>query len=180
MPGLPYFFGAYSHRGLRGQGLHIDSIVPWHTCQFMSCRVCHSRLPSPHSLFNPISSYCQHCNFILPTYQILYDTIREPRQTPLRTARNQIYKASVIMCIKIIERYAVCKCIYYSHSIDACPAYGRRDHPVRTREVLVGYTCSKHSVNGSQSYRGYDYPDSGYASGSHRSAGRNADGSFRR
>lgn len=28
--------------------------------------------------------------------------------------------------------------------MDTCPAYGRRGHLIRTKEVLVGYTCSKH------------------------------------
>ncbi|KAF6237448.1 hypothetical protein HO173_004338 [Letharia columbiana] len=84
------------------------------------------------------------------------------------------------MCIKIVERYAVCRCIYYSHAVDACPAYGRRGHSIKTQEVLVGYTCSRHTVNGSRSASSqqYNYPDSGYASGS--TGGRNADGSFRR
>lgn len=84
------------------------------------------------------------------------------------------------MCIKIIERYAVCRCIYYSHAVDACPAYGRRGHSIKTQEVLVGYTCSRHTVNGSHygSSQQYNYPDSGYSSGS--TGGRNADGSFRR
>lgn len=84
------------------------------------------------------------------------------------------------MCIKIVERYAVCRCIYYSHAVDACPAYGRRGHSIKTQEVLVGYTCSRHTVNRSRSgySQQYNYPDSGYASGS--TGGRNADGSFRR
>ena len=85
------------------------------------------------------------------------------------------------MCIKIVERYAVCRCIYYSHAVDACPAYGRRGHSIKTQEVLVGYTCSRHTVYGSRSgtrSTEYNYPDSGYASGS--TGGRNADGSFRR
>lgn len=88
----------------------------------------------------------------------------------------------IIMCIKIIERYAVCKCVYYSHAVDACPAYGRRDHTVRTREVLVGYTCSRHTKARPASSSGNTYADSGYASGStsRGSSGRNADGSFRR
>ncbi|CAF9923512.1 hypothetical protein IMSHALPRED_005947 [Imshaugia aleurites] len=46
------------------------------------------------------------------------------------------------MCIKVVERYAVCRCIYYSHAVDTCPAYGRRGHSIKTIEVLVGYTCS--------------------------------------
>lgn len=84
------------------------------------------------------------------------------------------------MCIKVVERYAVCRCIYYSHAVDACPAYGRRGHSIKTQEILVGYTCTRHTVNGSRSgpSQQYNYPDSGYASGS--TAGRNADGSFRR
>ena len=49
------------------------------------------------------------------------------------------------MCIKVVERYASCRCIYYSHDVDACPAYGRRGHTTKTQEVLVGYSCSKHT-----------------------------------
>ena len=107
----------------------------------------------------------------------------QQRRLHLKSIYRDITKAPVIahnMCIKIVERYAVCRCIYYSHSVDACPAYGRRGHSVKTREVLVGYTCSRHSSNGSQSANQYNYPDSGYASGSRHSSGRNADGSFRR
>ena len=51
------------------------------------------------------------------------------------------------MCIKIVERYAGCGCIYYSHGIDACPAYGRRGHSIKTQEVLLGHTCSRHAVH---------------------------------
>ncbi len=48
------------------------------------------------------------------------------------------------MCIKIIERYALCRCICKSHAVDACPAYGRGGHEVKTREILVGDTCSRY------------------------------------
>ena len=51
------------------------------------------------------------------------------------------------MCIKVVERYAVCRCIYFSHPVDVCPAYGRRGHYIKTHEVLVGYGCSRHAVN---------------------------------
>lgn len=53
------------------------------------------------------------------------------------------------MCIKVIERYAVCKCLVYSHAVDACASYERLKHSVRTREVLVGYACQVHSKTGS-------------------------------
>lgn len=47
------------------------------------------------------------------------------------------------MCIRVIERYAVCRCVFYSHDVDPCPAYGR--HEVKLKEFWVGYTCSQHS-----------------------------------
>ena len=51
------------------------------------------------------------------------------------------------MCIKVVERYTVCRCIYYSHAIDACPAYGRRGHSIKIQELWVGYACSRHTWN---------------------------------
>ena len=50
------------------------------------------------------------------------------------------------MCIKIVERYALCRCIYYSHALDTCPAYDRRGHGIKSIEVLVGYNCYRHTV----------------------------------
>lgn len=47
------------------------------------------------------------------------------------------------MCIKIVERYTVCRCLYYSHAIEVCPSYG--EHEVTFREILVGCTCARHS-----------------------------------
>lgn len=51
------------------------------------------------------------------------------------------------MCIKIVEIYKICRCVYYTHAVDPCPAYGHRGHCVMTKNVLVGYTCSRHSIN---------------------------------
>ncbi|CDM29121.1 unnamed protein product [Penicillium roqueforti FM164] len=50
------------------------------------------------------------------------------------------------MCYKVVERYSVCKCLYFEHSIDPCSAYGQRGHEVQEKTVLVGYTCEKHST----------------------------------
>ena len=50
------------------------------------------------------------------------------------------------MCIQVIERYAVCRCIYRSSVIDVCPRYGAKGHDVKARDVLVNYTCSKHRL----------------------------------
>lgn len=73
------------------------------------------------------------------------------------------------MCIKVIERYAVCRCLYYSHAVDPCPAFGR--HEVKLKEVLVGYACSNHLATGSQpSTQQPPFPDSGYSSYDQRSS----------
>ncbi|KAJ5481056.1 hypothetical protein N7539_006950 [Penicillium diatomitis] len=71
------------------------------------------------------------------------------------------------MCYKVVERYSVCKCIYFQHSIDPCTAYGQRGHSIQEKTVLVGYVCSRHSSRASNAGHG---PDSGYASnkGSYR------------
>ncbi|KAK0509786.1 hypothetical protein JMJ35_008180 [Cladonia borealis] len=49
------------------------------------------------------------------------------------------------MCIQIIERYTVCRCLYYRHQVDACSSSGTQGHEINAREVLVGYECSRHS-----------------------------------
>jgi len=49
------------------------------------------------------------------------------------------------MCIQIVERYAVCRCLYYRHAVDPCAARGQRGHVVQERTVLVGYLCEQHS-----------------------------------
>jgi hypothetical protein len=51
------------------------------------------------------------------------------------------------MCFQIQERYAVCRCLYYRHAVDSCPAYGRRGHDIRSEEILVAYSCPRHSRN---------------------------------
>lgn len=45
----------------------------------------------------------------------------------------------------MVERYKVCRCVYYIHAVDACPSYGSRGHESRTEEVLVGSSCARHS-----------------------------------
>ncbi|KAJ5757110.1 uncharacterized protein N7511_007292 [Penicillium nucicola] len=70
------------------------------------------------------------------------------------------------MCYKVVERYSVCKCLYFQHSIDPCQAYGQRNHPVQEKTVLVGYVCDTHSTRGcpsSPSGAG-KWLDSGYSS----------------
>ena len=50
------------------------------------------------------------------------------------------------MCIRITERYSVCKCIYHVHGIDPCQSVGHHHrHKVQDRIVLVGSVCSQHA-----------------------------------
>ncbi|KAA8897469.1 hypothetical protein FN846DRAFT_233031 [Sphaerosporella brunnea] len=50
------------------------------------------------------------------------------------------------MCIRIHERYAVCKCIYYVHGVDPCQSVGRHGHNIQEKTVLVGYACTRHAT----------------------------------
>ena len=52
------------------------------------------------------------------------------------------------MCIQVVERYAVCRCLYYKHEVDASSTCKSRGHKVQTREVSVGYSCATHSPKG--------------------------------
>jgi hypothetical protein len=70
------------------------------------------------------------------------------------------------MCYRVVERYSVCRCLYYKHSVDMCAAANQQGHTVQEKTVLVGYLCSKHSSQ-QPSYSGSSsnqYSDSGYAS----------------
>jgi hypothetical protein len=49
------------------------------------------------------------------------------------------------MCYYVVEKYSICRCLYYKHSADMCSAYGQKGHPIQERTVLVGYACERHS-----------------------------------
>jgi hypothetical protein len=72
------------------------------------------------------------------------------------------------MCFQLIERYAVCGCIYYQHAVDQCPRANQRGHTIEKREVSVGYACAKHSAQGKANNNSNSstsqWPDSGYSS----------------
>jgi hypothetical protein len=51
-------------------------------------------------------------------------------------------------CYQVIERYSVCRCLYYKHPVDHrtnCSGHGTPVHQVAERTVLVGYACETHS-----------------------------------
>ena len=79
--------------------------------------------------------------------------------------------STLTMCYVVVEKYSVCRCLYYKHSVDMCSAYGQKGHPVQERTVLVGYACERHSSyqqqQASDSRDGYS--DSGYGTASHSS-----------
>ena len=70
------------------------------------------------------------------------------------------------MCYQVVERFSVCRCLYYRHSIDPCAAHGQRGHTVQEKTVLVGYACGVHSSHRPEAIYGAGVlPDSGYESG---------------
>jgi hypothetical protein len=50
------------------------------------------------------------------------------------------------MCYQIVERYSVRRCVYHRHSVDPCGEYGQPRHTLQEKNVLVGFSCSRHSV----------------------------------
>jgi len=62
------------------------------------------------------------------------------------------------MCYKVIERYSVCKCIYFTHAVDPCGSYGQYGHEVTEKTVLVGYACPNHSAPSLSALRGARLP----------------------
>jgi len=72
------------------------------------------------------------------------------------------------MCYQVVERYSVCRCLYYKHAIDPCASHGQRGHLIQEKTVLVGYACSTHSSSRPEiaHYTG-TLPDSGYGSGTY-------------
>ncbi|KAF2450723.1 hypothetical protein P171DRAFT_348495 [Karstenula rhodostoma CBS 690.94] len=72
------------------------------------------------------------------------------------------------MCYQVVERYSVCRCLYYRHSIDPCAAHGQRGHTIQEKTVLVGYACSSHGSHRPEAAYGTGVlPDSGYGSGAY-------------
>jgi len=96
---------------------------------------------------------CQHLSTLVNTFQhfsILFNTFQyfSNLQYDIQSTSNKNQSQSPItntdtMCIRVIEVYAVCGCIYHVHSVDACSAVGQ--HAVTDKTVHVGYLCGKHS-----------------------------------
>jgi hypothetical protein len=50
-------------------------------------------------------------------------------------------------CFRVVERYIVCRCLYYVHAIQRCSGLCGPDEVCRVHErtILVGYLCPQHS-----------------------------------
>lgn len=72
----------------------------------------------------------------------------------------------VTMCYRLVERFSVCRCVYYKHNIDMCAAANQQGHAIQEKTILVGYLCGVHSDSDSHQSRSSPtgFPDSGYAS----------------
>ncbi|KAF8427354.1 hypothetical protein EV426DRAFT_699178 [Tirmania nivea] len=51
------------------------------------------------------------------------------------------------MCIRVVEQFSVCRCVYYVHGVDQCNSYGMRGHYIQDKVILVGHTCRDHSYS---------------------------------
>lgn len=143
----------------------------------VSFSACHHRLPYNIHFFSVTS-----LTFVI-LFQHSLKTIEEQSLLPppltnhLILAPTTTTKPTEIMCIQVVERYAACRCVYYKHAIDPCSSYKQRGHMTSTREVSVGYKCSRHTLSKPYtSSHQYSYPDSGYGS----SSSRTQSGGFRR
>ena len=112
---------------------------------------------------------------LIPPYTLCYTKLQSKVSVIsttlpiIHTKESHLRCHLATMCIQIIERYSVCKCLYYRHAVDPCSAYKQRHHLVQERTVLVGYACSSHSVRRAEGHasssQGGNQHDSGYSSG---------------
>lgn len=119
-------------------------------------------------MFNDITSdygstpHVQCCASLIKGLVLTFDLLQQPtswsppptrhRLLPLPIPPVDFYSHSRshdqshihIMCYQIVERYAVCKCLYHRHAVDPCNNYGRPGHEVTEKTVLVGFACPDH------------------------------------
>lgn len=96
-------------------------------------------------------------------YQLPSQRSLNIRDSPTTSFPPTPRSKSINMCMRVVEVYSVCKCVYFTHGIDQCSAYGR--HDVEKRVVLVGHTCPSHSGAGFQYSRDYSGATQSHISG---------------
>jgi hypothetical protein len=106
---------------------YLDSLGTPHNNNRITTNIFSYHQPSADSVSPLPISHCYHPIF---------------PQLDLDTILSQPHHTSIIMCMRVIEKYAVCGCIYHVHGVDACAAYGQ--HGVSDKVVQVGYACPTH------------------------------------
>lgn len=139
---------------------HLDfhSVVPVRRrCSYISCLAfLLSLVIQNHYQYNfvrELSSFKTLAQFSLSPHIIKLQNLK-PTLTP------------VTMCYRLVERYSVCRCVYYEHNIDMCAAANQQGHRIQEKTILVGYLCGHHSDRDTHqsSSSPTGFPDSGYAS----------------
>lgn len=133
-------------------------------------------IPAPHptvpAISSKASSLLNNHHFALKHRHLSQHHIATSRHHILPPTPKIHLSISATMCYQVVERYSVCRCLYYKHSIDPCSAYGQRGHMVQEKTVLVGYACASHSSHRPETFHGGVLPDSGYGSGAYTSERR--------
>ena len=52
------------------------------------------------------------------------------------------------MCIRLIEVYAACHCLYFEQEVQPCASYGQKGHVITVQYIPVGYLCESHARTG--------------------------------
>jgi hypothetical protein len=103
-------------------------------CCSISCTLVHS-LSNLNCSFIPLSEHLHHPLQLSPAGHHCSPLLPPSRNPETRT-----------MCYKLVERFSVCRCLYFQHAVDPCEAFGQRGHTVQEKTVLVGYACSRHGT----------------------------------
>lgn len=129
---------------------------------------CCLRLPISYKVWQSVDlRHFQHCPSLLRLFNFALYVCFASLAFKLLLILPQTRHYRSTMCIQIVERYSVCRCLYYKHAVDPCSARSQRGHGVQEKIVLVGYACANHSRHSAQpsTQRPRQLPDSGYASG---------------
>ena len=113
-----------------------------HTACHTKSYIYASILPAPFHSYLTLSSH----------YPQIQELATKVTLFVLRPHSPIYHHRHLAMCIRLIERYAACRCVYHRHAVDPCRRSGQRGHPVEERTILVGYACPAHSPRRTDSF----------------------------
>lgn len=112
----------------------------------------------PSHIYIVISSFLFYHLYLLSSSSLI----------PSHHSQFTIQQHYTVMCYRLVELYAACRCLYFRHAIDPCQSYGQRNHPVQEKTTFVGWACPRHSAqqpaDQSSPSHNLSFPDSGYSS----------------